>query len=120
MAWMEVCKIEAVNHVDKKIEEGAKVRDALKLVSKESGIPVSTLNKWKYPRELVAENGHKLTKRKPSKISQRQAWKTAEKNLDKLVKKMMERCEVPADIPESIKLSFKGHVEILKSFVDDL
>ena len=40
-------------------EEAATTGGAGKAVSKESEIPASTLDKWKYPRERVAGNGDK-------------------------------------------------------------
>jgi len=59
MAWTDQCQIEAVRQVDHHIEKGQTVRKALKLVSEESDIPVSTLDRWKYPRKPVVKNDDK-------------------------------------------------------------
>jgi hypothetical protein len=123
-------------------------KQIIREISKEVDIPAKTLERWWYEdgkerrlkNEATKSKATEITpkialskskmggkregagrpKRTSAKISQRQAWETAEKNLDKLVRTMMERCKVPADIPESGKLSFRNNVIILNSFVDDL
>lgn len=51
MAWTDACKIEACAQIDKKKETGIGVREALRLLAKESGIPYDTLDRWYYPRK---------------------------------------------------------------------
>jgi hypothetical protein len=60
MAWTDACKVEAVAQIDKRKEIHGGVRPAIRELSKESGIPYDTLQKWYHPRknESVAENGY--------------------------------------------------------------
>jgi hypothetical protein len=48
MAWTEVCKMQAVAQVDKRKEVSGSIRNALRELSKESGIPYGTLRNWYY------------------------------------------------------------------------
>lgn len=51
MAWTETCKIDFRNQIDHKTQkEGISVREALRVLSEESGIPIGTLVNWKYER----------------------------------------------------------------------
>lgn len=51
MAWTETCKIDFVKQFEQKKEQGVGVRKALKILSKESGIPATTLDRWLWPRK---------------------------------------------------------------------
>lgn len=55
MAWNETCKIDFEKQVKHKKEQGVRVKDALRQLSNESGIPVETLKHWLYPikRQVV-------------------------------------------------------------------
>lgn len=48
MAWTDSCKIEAVAQIKKKAESTS-IRDAIKKLSEESGIPIGTLKRWYWP-----------------------------------------------------------------------
>jgi hypothetical protein len=62
MAWTETCKMDAVAQINKRVEGGGSLRNALRELSKESDIPYHTLQKWYHPRKnenaSVAENGY--------------------------------------------------------------
>ncbi|MFC1877707.1 hypothetical protein ACFL2E_10630 [Thermodesulfobacteriota bacterium] len=50
MAWTDACKYEACNQVEHKKEtEGISARRAIRVLSKESGIPQGTIRRWVYP-----------------------------------------------------------------------
>jgi len=51
MAWIETCKIDARKQIDHKKEVCGGVRPAIRVISKESGIPQGTLREWYYPRK---------------------------------------------------------------------
>jgi hypothetical protein len=51
MAWTETCKIDFNKQVEHKKAEGMPVREALKVLSEESGIPIGTLSNWFYERQ---------------------------------------------------------------------
>lgn len=54
MDWLETCRIDARKQVEhKKKIEGLSSRQAMKHLSKESGIPYSTIQRWIYPRNEV-------------------------------------------------------------------
>ena len=48
MAWIETCKIDAKKQIDHKKELGEPVNNAIRILSKESGIPIGTLKRWYY------------------------------------------------------------------------
>jgi len=50
MAWTESCKIDANKQVEHLKERGMSVRQAIKKLSEESGIPANTINNWIYER----------------------------------------------------------------------
>ena len=88
MAWTDQCKIEAVSHIDKRIEEGLTVREALKQVSSESDIPAGTLKRWKYPD--VPKNGNRQRGESPQK--DRRGWYLVDRRLEELIEYMQEKC----------------------------
>ena len=49
MAWTDSCKFDAVAQIKKRAEK-SNVRDALKVLSEESGIPIGTLRRWYWPK----------------------------------------------------------------------
>jgi ParB family chromosome partitioning protein len=51
MAWTETCKIDFRKQIEHKKTQGMPVRQALKVLSEESGIAINTLSCWLYPRE---------------------------------------------------------------------
>jgi len=61
MAWTDSCKVEACAQIKKKAENSS-VRDAIKRLSDESGIPIGTLSRWYWPEsdykaEAATRNG---------------------------------------------------------------
>jgi hypothetical protein len=50
MAWLETCRIDAKNQVNHLKGQGLSVRQAIKKLSEESGIPENTINNWIYER----------------------------------------------------------------------
>jgi N6-adenosine-specific RNA methylase IME4 len=57
MAWTEQCKIDAKSQVDHLVKaKGMKKKQAIRELSKESGIPINTLKRWYWPSQ---ENGVK-------------------------------------------------------------
>jgi len=50
MAWTETCKIDANKQVQHLKKKGMSVRQAIKKLSDESGIPENTINNWIYQR----------------------------------------------------------------------
>ena len=51
MAWTEQCKLSAVEAIDQVSQKkNLPVTRAIEEVSKESGIPYATLQRWYYPR----------------------------------------------------------------------
>jgi hypothetical protein len=115
MAWTDQCKIEAVNHVDRKIDGGLTVRDALKAVSEESDIPTGTLTRWKYGRGDVFKNEDKKEK------TQAQHWRSVINRLKKIEEYMSENCLTDdTTIPSSIKFDFYELVHGLNVINDDL
>lgn len=48
MSWIETCKIDANNQIDFKKQNGDTVKKAIRVLSKESGIPQGTLKRWYY------------------------------------------------------------------------
>lgn len=51
MAWLETCRIDANKQIEHLKNRGKSVREALKILSEESGIPIGTLNNWIYERK---------------------------------------------------------------------
>lgn len=51
MAWLEKCRIDAHKHVEHLKNRGISVQLAIKILSRESDIPESTLNNWIYERK---------------------------------------------------------------------
>ena len=48
MAWIETCKIDAKKQIDHKKNQGENIKNAMRILSKESGIPIGTLRRWYY------------------------------------------------------------------------
>jgi hypothetical protein len=71
MAWTDACKLEAVAQIDRRKEIHGGVRHAIREMSKESGIPYDTLQKWYHPRknENVAENGYTPKDKEPKQTT---------------------------------------------------
>ena len=55
MAWTDACKIEACAQIEHKKKELGSARKAIKELSKESGIPIRTIERWYWPDN--AKNG---------------------------------------------------------------
>lgn len=51
MAWTETCKIDFKKQIEHKKAEGMSIRQALKILSEESGIAIGTLDNWLYERQ---------------------------------------------------------------------
>jgi hypothetical protein len=66
MAWTETCKMDAVTQIDKRKVVSGSIRNALRELSKESGIPYGTLRRWYYP-DSVINNGNILSKKSVEK-----------------------------------------------------
>ena len=117
MAWTDQCKIQAVHHVDKKIEDGLLVRDALKFVSEESDIPVSTLNRWKYPRKeavvITDHNGKATYNHKPEYF-----WKQVAKKTNSVARYIEDSCNMDTELPEEILESLKDSVGDITTYIN--
>jgi len=50
MAWLETCRIDAGKQVKELKSKGLSIRQAVKKLSLESGIPENTINNWIYER----------------------------------------------------------------------
>ena len=89
MAWTDQCKISAGQTIDKiVVDSGLSKTKAIKEVSVQSGIPISTLKKWYYPGDIRrSKNGP--TKEK----SQKTHWNAVERKLSSIVDYMMENCQ---------------------------
>jgi hypothetical protein len=66
MAWIDQCKIEACNQIEYRMKNGMSKREALRVVSSESNIPMGTLNRWKYSKAQC--NGKELVKSSKNEI----------------------------------------------------
>jgi len=110
MAWTDQCRIEAVNHVDRKIDDGLTVRDALKAVSDESDIPTGTLTRWKYGKGDVFKNEDKKEK------TPVQHWRAVVNRLKKLEEYMEENCMVNADVSPDIIEEFNDLVSTIRLY----
>lgn len=66
MAWTEQCKIDAKNQVDHLVEtKGIGKKQAIRELSRDSGIPIGTLRNWYWPEKKSGpENGTSGTKKK--------------------------------------------------------
>ena len=60
---LDVCKIQARAQLEHREKKGMSKAQARRIVSEESGIPVSTLKKWSYPKAMEAD---RIRKRKAS------------------------------------------------------
>ena len=60
MAWTDSCKVEACAQIKKKAENSS-IRDAIKRLSEESGIPIDTLSRWYWPRNEVINDSTQST-----------------------------------------------------------
>jgi hypothetical protein len=99
MAWTDQCKIEFRTTAGSMIDKGKGVRETLRDISKDSGVPYNTLRRWYYPKEeSVTKTGN--TKRKPS---QEAAWKNAARRMESLVKYMNENCDAGAEVSEETR-----------------
>ena len=80
MAWTDQCKLEACNQLDHRMQSGMTKREALKALSKESEIPVGTLNRWKYGKR----DGFKNEPRKNA-LSEDSVFKSACKRMERMI-----------------------------------
>jgi len=111
MAWTDQCKIAFMTNAEGLIHNGKGVREALREMSKDSGVPYGTLRRWYYPKEeSVPKNGN------GRKLTQKAAWKNAEKMMDRLIKYLYKNCEFP---PDDKELAEKARAAIGRT-ADDL
>ena len=89
MAWTDQCRYSARQTIDKTIaDSGLSAKKAIREVSKESGIPASTLDRWYWPGDKTStKNGATKTK------SQKAHWRAVERKLSSLVDYMKENCQ---------------------------
>ena len=100
MAWTDQCRIAFKTNAEGILHKrgGNGVRETLRELSKDSGIPSGTLRRWYYPKEQsVPKNGNK---RKPS---QETAWKNVAKKMESLNKYMTENCDPTCEISEETR-----------------
>jgi len=64
MAWTDTCKIAACAQVENKKEAGATVTKAIRELSKESNIPIKTIERWYWPAKNNLKNEVKPKRRK--------------------------------------------------------
>lgn len=66
MAWTDSCKIDACAQVEhKKKTDGISANKAIRILSKESGIPIKTLERWVWPSKNTLKNEGKKNEPKP-------------------------------------------------------
>jgi len=53
MAWLETCRIDAGKQIKHLKGQGLSIRQAIKKLARESGIPENTINNWIYERSGV-------------------------------------------------------------------
>lgn len=72
MAWTDSCKLDFTKQVEHRKSQGISVKDALEVLSEESGISKGTLKNWLYPESQVQAKKKRNKQRKSSKITTRQ------------------------------------------------
>lgn len=93
MAWTEQCKIAFRTNAEGLIHNGKGVRESLREMSKDSGVPYGTLRDWYYPKKDSVPKTR--NKRKPS---QETAWKNVARRMESLNKYMVENCDSEVEI----------------------
>jgi predicted xylose isomerase-like sugar epimerase len=64
---LDVCKIQARAQLEHRENKGMTKAKALRIVSDESGIPISTLKKWTYPKQMENDKIRKREARAKAK-----------------------------------------------------
>jgi len=93
MAWLETCRIDAKKQIDHKKGECGGVRPAIRILSKESGIPQGTLKDWYYPQKCPKNQTHS------QKTSKQNLITCAVSDLQKLIDNNKNFSTIYADPP---------------------
>ena len=103
MAWTDTCKMEACAQVDKRKGAGIGVTKAIRELSKESGIPIKTIERWYWPAKNNLKNEVETKESKKIK-SQTRVWKTFAKSLKRVVDSLRADAKFPAPntIPDDV------------------
>jgi len=75
---LDVCKIQARAQLEHRENKGMTKAAALRIVSEESGIPISTLKKWTYPKSMEADRIRKRKARAKTKAALLEAGRTSD------------------------------------------
>jgi hypothetical protein len=103
MAWTDACKIEACAQVDNKKKGGIGATKAIRELSKESGIPIKTIERWYWPAKNNLKN--EVKNKNPKKIkSQARVWETFARSLKRVVKSLRVDAKFPAQntLPDDV------------------
>jgi len=93
MAW-DACKIQTKATIEKKKEEGLTLKKALKMISKETDIPVGTLKRWYYDnKDKESREYRKTSEKQEDKSSENGNYPKDAEN----TKKKRETVTVPED-----------------------
>ena len=117
MAWTDACKIEACAQVENKKKDGAKVTEAIRELSKESGIPIKTIERWYWPAKNNLKNEVKSEETKKMR-SQARVWKTFAKSLKRAVESLTADVEFPT--PKTISDDIFNDVSVQYDEVSSL
>ncbi|NQT55744.1 MAG: hypothetical protein HQ551_05915 [Desulfobacteraceae bacterium] len=120
MAWTDQCKIAFKTNAEGLIHNGKGVRETLRELAKDSGIPYGTVRDWYYPKK---DSVPKVRNKK--KPSQETAWKNVARRMESLTKYMAENCDPSAcdplaEVSVETRCTVLGHAENLRSWRDIL
>ncbi len=74
---LDVCKIQARAQLEHRENKGMSKAKALRIVSEESGIPISTLKKWTYPKMMENDKIRKRKARAKAKVGPLKTGRTS-------------------------------------------
>ena len=101
MAWTDQCKIEACTQVNHKVKKsGLSKKEAIRVLSVESGIPAKTLEDWYYTNLPGNPGKNKATR---GSMGPEAFWGSVVRRIDKLAKDILKTGAVPADVPEDTR-----------------
>jgi len=111
MTWTDSCKFEACKQIDHRIDECGGVRPAIKKLSKESGIPQGTLNRWYYNDKCTKNGAPK--KQLSDEALRTKKWRAIPKKIEKLI---ISISQLNDDLPPTDNKSQKYYHEIILGF----
>ena len=111
MAWTDSCKFEACKQIDHRKDECGGVRPAIKKLSKESGIPQGTLNRWYYNDTCTKKGAPK--KQLSDEASTARKWRAIPKKIENLI---ISISELDAVLPQIDNKYQKNWEEIISGF----